>query len=301
MRDAIRKWSENKKAIRVWRTMSAPRRSDGTSQQFVIAGAMPFVVAVVLSATTTTAFGQESPELARQAQNPIASLISVPFQNNFNFDAGSKDDLQNVLNIQPVIPFQISNHWNLITRTIVPVIHQPELAPGIGNVSGLGDIQFSAFLSPLKPRGGVIWGVGPIVSLPTATDNLLGAGKLGVGPTGVALASHGPWVIGTLVNNVFSVAGGSDRRDVNEMLVQPFVNYNMAGGWYFVSSPIITANWKAANDNRWIVPMGGGLGRIFRVGKQPLNTALQAFWNVEHPDGAANWSLRLQTQLLFPK
>jgi len=120
-------------------------------------------------------------------------------------------------------------------------------------------------------------------------------------PTGVALASHGPWVIGTVVNNVFSVAGGSDRSDVNEMLVQPFVNYNMAGGWYFVSSPIITANWKAANDNRWIVPMGGGLGRIFRVGKQPLNTALQAFWNVEHRDGAANWSLRLQTQLLFPK
>ena len=131
MRDAIRKYWKNKNVVRVWRTMSAPRRSQCVSRQFVVAGAMPFVVAVVLSATTTTAFGQESPELARQAQNPIASLISVPFQNNFNFDAGSKDDLQNVLNIQPVIPFQISNHWNLITRTIVPVIHQPELAPGI--------------------------------------------------------------------------------------------------------------------------------------------------------------------------
>ena len=261
-----------------------------------------FILAVVLSITTTIpAFAQETPDLAKQAQNPIASLISVPFQNNFNFDTGSKEDLQNVLNIQPVIPFRISDRWNLITRTIVPVIHQPELAPGLGNVSGLGDVQLSAFLSPEKPRGGVVWGVGPILSLPTATDHAIGSEKLGIGPTGVALAIRGPWLFGTLVNNVFSVAGASDRSEVNQMLVQPFVNYNMAGGWYFVSSPIITGNWKADNDQRWTVPLGGGLGRLFRVGKQPLNTALQAFYHVEHPDGAASWSLRLQTQLLFPK
>ena len=262
----------------------------------------PFILAVVLSITTTIpAFAQETPDLAKQAQNPIASLISVPFQNNFNFNAGSKEDLQNVLNIQPVIPFRISDRWNLITRTIVPVIHQPELAPGIGNVSGLGDVQLSAFLSPEKPRGGVVWGVGPILSLPTATDHAIGSEKLGIGPTGVALAIHGPWLFGTLVNNVFSVAGASDRSEVNQMLVQPFVNYNMAGGWYFVSSPIITGNWRADNDQRWTVPLGGGLGRLFRVGKQPLNASLQAFYHVEHPDGAASWSLRPQTQLLFPK
>jgi hypothetical protein len=256
--------------------------------------------AAALSVITAPAVAQEAPDLARQAQNPIASLISVPFQNNFNFDTGSKDDLQNVLNIQPVIPFRISGRWNVITRTIAPLIHQPELAPGIGHVSGLGDIQFSTFLSPARPRG-VVWGVGPILSFPTATDDLLGSGKLGIGPTGVALASRGPWLIGTLVNNLFSVAGASDRNAVNQMLVQPFVNYNMAGGWYFVSSPIVTANWKADNAQRWTVPMGGGLGRIFRVGKQPLNTSLQAFSHVEHPNGSASWSLRLQTQLLFPK
>src|SRR5262245_10959146 len=260
------------------------------------------ILPIVLTVTATIpASAQDAPDLAKQAQNPVASLISVPFQNNFNFDAGSKDDLQNVLNIQPVIPFRINGGWNLITRTIVPVIHQPELGPGIGNVSGLGDVQLSAFLSPDKPRGGVLWGVGPILALPTATDHTLGTEKLGIGPTGVALAIRGPWLFGTLVNNVFSVAGASDRRDVNQFLVQPFVNYNMAGGWYFTSSPIITANWKADNNQRWTVPMGGGLGRIFRVGTQPLNTSLQAFYDVEHHDRAASWSLRLQIQLLFPK
>lgn len=264
------------------------------------ATALGALLAAALLAPPARAQEPQTHDLARQAQNPVASLISVPFQNNFNFEVGSEDKMQGVLNIQPVVPFRASERWNLITRTIVPIIHQPLLAPGIGNVSGLGDIQFSAFLSPVKPRG-VLWGVGPILSIPTATDDLLGTKKLGIGPTGVALATHGPWVVGTLVNNVFSVAGDSDRRDINQMLVQPFVNYNMAGGWYFVSSPIITADWKVDNDQRWTVPLGGGLGRIFRVGKQPLNTALQAFYHVEHPDLASRWSLRFQTQLLFPK
>ena len=257
-------------------------------------------LAAALSVTPTPAIAQDTSDLAKQAQNPVASLISVPFQNNFNFDVGPREKMQDVLNIQPVIPFRVSNGWNVITRTIAPLIRQPELGPGLGNVSGLGDIQFSAFLSPAKPRG-VLWGVGPIVSLPTATDDLLGTKKLGIGPTGVALATHGPWLVGTLVNNLFSVAGASDRQDVNQMLVQPFVIYNMPGGWYVVSSPIITANWKADSDQRWTVPLGGGLGRIFRIGKQPLNTALEAFHHVEHRDDAAGWSLRLQTQLLFPK
>ena len=274
--------------------------SDGAIGALTTARVLIAALAVALSVTATPASAQDTSDLARQAQNPVASLISVPFQNNFNFDVGPREKLQDVLNIQPVIPFRVSNRWNVITRTIAPLIHQPELGPGIGDVSGLGDIQFSAFLSPVKAQG-VLWGVGPIVSLPTATDNLLGTEKLGIGPTGVALATHGPWLVGTLVNNVFSVAGASDREDVNQMLVQPFVIYNMAGGWYFVSSPIVTANWKADNHQRWTVPVGGGLGRIFRVGQQALNTALEAFHHVEHRDDAPGWSLRLQTQLLFPK
>jgi hypothetical protein len=262
--------------------------------------ALPITLVFALFAATRPAVAQETPALAEQAQNPIASLISVPFQNNFNFEVGSRDDVQDVFNFQPVIPFRAGSGWNLITRTIVPLIHQPELAPGIGNVSGLGDIQLSLFLSPMHSRG-VVWGLGPIVSLPTATDDLVGLDKFGVGPTGVVLAIRKPWLFGALVNNVTSVAGASDRPDENQMLVQPFVNYNMAGGWYFVTSPIVTANWKVDNGQRWTVPLGGGLGRIFRVGKQPLNAYLQAFYNVEHPDRIARWSLRVQTQLLFPK
>jgi hypothetical protein len=145
-------------------------------------------------ADTIAPLPRRLPTSRSRPRTPSRASFRVPFQNNFNFDAGSKEELQNVLNIQPVIPFRISDRWNLITRTIVPVIHQPELGAGIGNVSGLGDVQFSAFLSPAKPRGGVLWGVGPLLSLPTATDHALGAEKLGIGPTAVALAIHGPWL-----------------------------------------------------------------------------------------------------------
>ena len=156
----------------------------------------------------------------------MADLISVPFQNNINFGVGPDDDVQYILNIQPVIPFKLTEDWNLISRTIVPLIYQPELAPGVGDVFGLGDIQQSLFLSPAKP-GKLIWGVGPILQFPTATDDSLGQGKWGAGPTAVALTVHGPWVLGALINNVWSFAGDSDRKDVNQMLIQPFVNYNL--------------------------------------------------------------------------
>lgn len=243
---------------------------------------------------------QSTGSLAKQAQNPVAHMISVPFQNNFNFGAGAKEDLQNVLNIQPVVPFHLSEHWNLITRTIVPVVRQPVLAPGLDEKFGLGDIQMSLFLSPAKP-GKVLWGAGPIISVPSATGKVLGTGKLSVGPSAVVLSTQGPWVLGALFNNPISVAGKDDRKKVNQMLIQPFVNYNMKKGWYLVTSPFITADWKRDPDDRWTVPVGGGVGRILRLGKQPVNLQAQAFYNVTHPDGTATWSLRLQFQLLFPQ
>ncbi len=180
------------------------------------------------------------------------------------------------------------------------MIYQPDIAAPNGGEFGLGDINLTLFLSPAK-SGKLIWGLGPIISLPTATDKTLGTDKWAAGPSLVVLTMPGHWVIGALANNLWSFAGDSDRADVNQFLLQYFVNYNFNGGWYLTSAPINTANWEEDNDNRWTIPIGGGGGKVFRVGKQPLNFQTQAFYNVEHPDLGAEWSLRLQLQFLFPK
>lgn len=239
-------------------------------------------------------------ELAKAAQNPVADMISLPFQNNINFGVGPGDDVQNVLNIQPVVPIKLSENWNLITRTIAPVIYQPELVPGYGSEFGLGDINTTLFLSPGKPKK-IIWGAGPILSFPTASDTALGTDKWSAGPSVVALTIQGPWVVGALANNLWSYAGDDDREDVNQFLFQYFINYNLPKGWYISSAPIITANWEADSGNQWTVPFGGGVGKIFRIGKQPMNAQIQAFYNVERPDNGPDWGLRLQLQFLFPK
>ena len=235
-------------------------------------------------------------ELARAVQNPVASLISLPFQNNVNLDYGPLEKRQNVLNIQPVWPFQLTPKVNLITRTILPIVSQPGFAPGQDREDGLGDATFTAFFSP-KDSGSWIWGAGPVVLLPTSTDNRLGAGEWGAGPSVVALTMRGPWVVGTLLSNVWSFTG---EDDVNLLTWQPFINYNMDGGWYLVTSPLITANWEA--DDEWTVPLGGGFGRVFRIGKQPVNIQAQVFRNVESPDDLGpEWSIRTEFRLMFPK
>lgn len=238
-------------------------------------------------------------DLAKKVQNPVADLISVPFQNNFNFGTGEMQAMVYVLNIQPVIPVKLTEDWNLITRTIVPVIDQPSLFPSSESAWGLGDINPTLFLSPAKP-GAFIWGVGPTLTLPTATDPRLGSGKWSAGPAAVALTMHGPWVMGALANQQWSFAGWGDR-DVSQLLIQPFINYNLPHGWYLTSSPIITANWKADSGERWTVPVGAGVGKLFRLGKLPINTQLQVLYNVDKPRYASEWQLRFQVQLLFPK
>jgi hypothetical protein len=236
--------------------------------------------------------------LAEEAQNPIANLISLPFQNNTTFGMGPNGDrVLNVLNIQPVVPFALSKDLNLVTRTILPVVSQP--AADGSQRGGLGDLNPSFFFVP-KPKGSWTVGVGPTVLLPTATDTSLGSGQWGAGPAGVAVYTKGAWVAGALVNQIWSFAGDRDRAAVSTFLVQPFVNYNLPGGWYLVSSPIITANWQRTND-QWIVPVGGGFGRVFRLGRQPMNASLQAYANVIKPDGFGDVTVRAQIQFLFPK
>ena len=257
-----------------------------------------FLLSLGVSRTTRADNG---PDLAQLVQNPIAKVISLPFQNNLNFGVGSDHDPQDVLNIQPVLPFRLGQDWNLITRTIVPVDYQPPSVPGGSALGGIGDISLALYFSPARPMHGIIWGVGPALVIPSANHQPLGQGKFSTGISAVALTIQGHWLMGALVTEITSVSGVSYRRSVNQMLVQPFINYNFPRGWYLTSSPIVTANWKAPGNQQWIVPVGGGGGRAFRVGKQALNAQVQAFDDVTHPRGSGNWALRVQFQLLFPK
>ncbi len=260
------------------------------------------VIGALLSALflPSIAQAQDTEALAKKVQNPVASLISVPFQNNFNFGVGPDNDLQYNLNIQPVLPIKLDDDWNLISRTVLPLIYQPVLAPGVGDVFGLGDIQEQLYLSPGKASS-FIWGAGPVFQFPSATNVALGTGKWAAGPGGVALVVKGPWVVGALANNIWSIGEDNGRTDVDLLTIQPFINYNFPGGWYLTSSPIITANWVADSDNRWTVPIGGGVGKIFRIGAQPMNAQLAAYDNVVTPDGGPDWQIRFQIQFLFPK
>jgi hypothetical protein len=264
----------------------------------------------------TQAAAVNTDALRNAAQNPIASLISVPIQDNFNFNIGPADRTQNVLNIQPVIPLKVSKDWNLIVRWIVPIIYQPigvpqEIGPQLQStgVYGLGDMNPSFFLSPSKPHK-LIWGVGPTLVFPTATNTTyLGQGKFSMGPSVVALVQPKHWTIGFLANNIWSVAGQSDfnsagvvnKPPVNQFLIQWFANYNMKKGWYLTTSPIITANWRAPSGDVWTVPWGGGVGRIMKLGFQPVNITAQFYANPTRPANTSPWGMRLQFVLLFPK
>jgi hypothetical protein len=240
-------------------------------------------------------------ELAKLAQNPVANLISVPFQNNTNFNYGPRDGTQNILNIQPVIPISVNNEWNVITRTILPIVTQPGFTDGQSATTGLGDLQLSAFLSP-NTATGLIWGAGAIMQAPTNSNDRLGNDRWGFGPTAVVLRIEkgSPWVYGALANNVWSVGGGNDPK-YNNFLLQPFLNYNLPDGLYLTSSPVVTANWEASGSQRWTVPIGGGIGKIFHFGRLPVNMQLSAYWNVIAPDIGPDWQLRFQMQFMFPK
>jgi hypothetical protein len=264
-------------------------------------------VFLVASLAWASAQAELSPEdLAKIAQNPVGNLVSVPFQENAYFNVGPLDGTQNVLNIQPVIPFSINDDWNIITRTILPIISLPAFAPGQGGTSGIGDVQVSAFLSPAKP-GAWIWGVGAITQLPTHTNDLLGNNNVGLGPTVVflRLEQGNPWVYGVLVNNIWSVGSSgnplSNAPKFNNGLMQPFINYNFESGAYLTSSPIVTVNWEARGSQQWTVPLGGGVGKLFKIGRLPVNTQISGYYNVVRPDFSSNWQIRAQVQFMFPK
>lgn len=206
----------------------------------------PLILAATLTWFSTASADDDEANLAQQLANPVAALISVPFQFNYQSGIGPADDgRQWVLNIQPVIPFSLNEEWNLISRTILPVVDQRNLFPGAGSQSGIGDTVQSFFFSPKAPTaGGWIWGAGPVLLLPTGSNDLLTTDKWGLGPTAVALRQTGPWTAGVLGNHIWSVAGDSDRRDISTTFVQPFLTYNTPTAWTFSLQTESTYDWE---------------------------------------------------------
>lgn len=240
-------------------------------------------------------------DLAQKLTNPIADLITLPIQVNYDQDIGLADEGSRLqTNIQPVIPFSISDGWNIISRTIAPVTYQEDIFPGAGSQFGLGDISLSLWASPKQPTsGGLIWGVGPILLFPSATDSLLGADKWGAGPTGVAVKMSGAWTLGALVNHVWSFAGDEDRSDINNSFIQPFVAYTWPNAWTVSFQSETTYNWEL---EEWSVPVNFAASKLVRLGKLPVS--LQAgigYWLESSETGPEGVRLRLQANFVLPK
>jgi hypothetical protein len=236
-------------------------------------------------------------ELAKKLSNPIASLISVPIQNNWDFGIGSANAMRYTANIQPVAPFSLNEDWNLITRTILPVIYAESPVAGGRDASGLGDIVQSFFLSPKEPVGGWIMGAGPVFLWPSATDSLLGAGRWGAGPTAVVLQQSKGWTYGILANHIWSYEGWGPQN-VNATFLQPFVSYTTKTVTTYGLNTESTYDWT---HSQWTVPLNISVSQLVRIGKQPVQFSLGARYYAEGLSGGPDWGLRFAVTFLFPK
>ncbi len=246
----------------------------------------------------TSADGTEA--LQKATQNTVASVLSVPVEEKVNFNMGPHNRNQNIISIKPLIPVQISQHWRVVARIIQPIQWQPYVEQRRGAEVGLGDMNPTFFLSPAH-WGTLTWGVGPTFIVPTATNRILGQGKFSMGPALAVFVQPGHWTYGTLISNVWSVAGSGGRANINQMQLQYFLSYRLKKGWDIEASPVVTANWNARGGDIWTVPFGGGVGKIVHLGPRPAKISAQFYGNAVHPPGASPWNMRLQTEFLFPK
>ncbi|GAB6905211.1 hypothetical protein JCM12296A_10460 [Desulfosarcina cetonica] len=257
---------------------------------------IPLVPVWTIDAAATDA----EADLAQELTNPLADLMTIPIQVNYDQDIGPADAGERwQINIQPVIPFHLNERWNLISRTIVPVIQQDDIFPGEGSQFGLGDTSLSLFLSPKKPTAnGLLWGVGPILLLPTATDSLLGGEKWGAGPAAVLLTMRGPWTMGLLANHVWSFAGDSDRSDISNTLIQPFVSHTWSNAWTLSVQCESTYNWETED---WSVPVNAAVSKLVYWGKLPVSLQAGVGYWLEAPEtGPEGWRFRFQANFVLP-
>jgi hypothetical protein len=268
----------------------------------VAATLLSFVTAQAQQSPTTGGVaGQSATNIAKTLENPIGDATSIPLQNNTNLGVGPHHAVQNTLNFQPVVPIHITQDWNLIVRTVMPMVWSPSALPAHSVPFGVSPTTVSLFLSPKNATDGWVWGVGPIVQVPTITNQTLGSNAWGIGPTAVIVKQAGPFVAGGLISNGFSLGGTAGPMATRYSLftVKPFINYNFGDGWFIGTVPIITANWLAGGE-KWTLPVGVQFGRVIKIGgKLPLNIEAGAYYNALRPPDAGTWQIRTQVAVIF--